>query len=84
MTKIKICGLFRDCDIAYVNAAKPDYIGFILRFPKSHRGVTPETAARLRQQLSEGIHSVGVFVDQPVETVAADVQTVGLDAAAII
>ena len=80
MTKIKICGLCRDCDIAYVNAARPDYIGFVLHFPKSHRNVTSETAARLRRQLSAGIRAVGVFVDQPVETVAADVQKVGLDA----
>ncbi|MCD8254399.1 MAG: phosphoribosylanthranilate isomerase, partial [Oscillospiraceae bacterium] len=27
MTKIKICGLSREADIAYVNEAKPDYCG---------------------------------------------------------
>ena len=36
--KIKLCGMFRDCDIDYANEAKPDYIGFILGFPKSHAG----------------------------------------------
>ena len=35
MTKIKICGLFREEDINYVNEAKPDFIGFV--FAKSHR-----------------------------------------------
>ncbi|HBG67231.1 MAG TPA: N-(5'-phosphoribosyl)anthranilate isomerase, partial [Kandleria vitulina] len=27
--KIKICGLSREEDIAYVNEAKPDLIGFV-------------------------------------------------------
>ena len=41
MTKIKICGLFRPCDIDYVNAARPDWCGFIVNFPKSRRNRTP-------------------------------------------
>ena len=36
MVHIKICGLFRDCDIDFVNEAKPDYIGFV--FAKSQIG----------------------------------------------
>ena len=79
MTKIKICGLCRPCDIAYVNAAKPDYVGFILHYPKSHRNVSPETAALLRRELSPDIRAVGVFVDQPKETVAACAREIGLD-----
>ena len=62
MTEIKICGLFRPCDIDYVNEAKPDYIGFILNFPKSHRNLTAGQAAALKQRLSAGIKAVGVFV----------------------
>ena len=42
--RIKICGLFRECDIEYVNEARPDYAGFILHFPRSHRNLTPEVA----------------------------------------
>lgn len=49
--KIKLCGMFRDCDIDYANEAKPDYIGFILGFPKSHRNIDAETARRLRLSL---------------------------------
>ena len=30
MTKVKICGLSRPCDIKYVNEAKPDFCGFII------------------------------------------------------
>lgn len=71
MTKIKICGLFRPCDIEYVNAARPDWCGFIVSFPKSHRNCTPDQVRALRRGLAEDIIPVGVFVDQPVEAVAA-------------
>lgn len=70
MTKIKICGLYRSCDIRYVNTVRPDWCGFILNFPKSHRSLTPERVRELRQELDGGITPVGVFVDQPVEAVA--------------
>ncbi len=79
MTKIKVCGLFRDCDIDYVNEAQPDCAGFILLFPKSHRSLSPARAAELRRRLSPGIRAVGVFVDQPVETVARAAEEIGLD-----
>ena len=71
MTKIKICGLFRPCDIDAVNEARPDWCGFVVNFPKSHRSVTPEQVRALRGKLHDGIRAVGVFVDQPVEHVAA-------------
>ena len=79
MTKIKICGLYRDADIGYVNEAGPDYAGFILNFPKSHRNLTPERAAALRAMLAPGIRAVGVFVDQPAAAAAAAAETVKLD-----
>ena len=53
MTKIKICGLYRDADVDFVNEAGPDYAGFILLFPKSHRNLTPERAAVLRKRLDD-------------------------------
>ncbi len=69
MTKIKICGLFREEDIDYVNEAGPDYAGFILHFPKSHRNLEPDKARMLRDRLRPEIRAVCVFVDQPLETV---------------
>lgn len=80
MTEIKICGLFRECDIDHVNEAKPDYIGFIVDFPKSHRNVTPGQAARLRKKLDPAVKAVGVFVDRPAEEIAAAAAEIGLDA----
>ena len=71
MTLIKCCGMFRSEDIAAVNDARPDFCGFVVDFPKSHRSVTVEQARVLRAALDEGIAAVGVFVDQTPERVAS-------------
>lgn len=71
MTKIKICGLYRSCDIAYVNQARPNWCGFIINFPRSHRSLTPDQARELRKNLDSAVIPVGVFVDQLVEDAAA-------------
>ena len=67
--KIKICGLFREQDIDYVNEARPDYAGFV--FAESKRKVSGEFAARLRRRLSDDIVPVGVFVNAPIADIAA-------------
>jgi phosphoribosylanthranilate isomerase len=68
--RIKICGLYRDCDVEWVNRWKPDYAGFVC-YPPSHRYVTREQIRAFRNQLSPEIPAVGVFVNEPVESVAA-------------
>jgi phosphoribosylanthranilate isomerase len=65
--KIKICGLFRDCDIDFVNEAKPDFAGFV--FAKSHRQVSIETAQELKNKLDKNILSVGVFVNEDINKI---------------
>ncbi|GHU82260.1 N-(5'-phosphoribosyl)anthranilate isomerase [Clostridia bacterium] len=67
MPKIKICGLFREEDITFVNEAQPDYIGFV--FAKSKRQVTEDTAKKLRSLLKNSIIPVGVFVNEPIENI---------------
>ena len=69
MTKIKLCGLSRQCDIEWANELKPDYIGFIF-WSKSKRNVSSEKAKELKALLSPDIKAVGVFVNEPVENVA--------------
>ena len=66
--KIKICGLFRDCDIDFVNEAMPDYIGFV--FAESKRKIDVKTAEKFRKAIDPGIISVGVFVNAPVPEIA--------------
>ena len=73
--KIKLCGMFREEDIDYVNEAMPDYIGFIVMFPKSHRNIDFETALRLKKRLAPSIKSVAVSVDAPVEQFAEFAQS---------
>jgi len=66
---IKICGLSREQDIDYVNEARPDYCGFV--FAASKRQVSPAQAEGLKRRLAEGIAAVGVFVNAPIENIAA-------------
>lgn len=69
MTRIKLCGLSRPCDIEAANALLPEYIGFVFA-EKSRRRVTPEQAAELKKLLHPGIKAVGVFVNERPEAVA--------------
>ena len=70
MTKIKLCGLMRPCDIEWANTLMPDYIGFVFA-RKSRRYVSPKTAGELHEKLSPAIQAMGVFVNEAPETVAA-------------
>jgi len=67
MSKVKICGLSRPDDIAAVNRALPDFIGFV--FASSRRRVDIKTAARLKEKLDPRIEAVGVFVNEDIEAV---------------
>lgn len=68
MTKIKLCGLYRPCDIETANELKPEYIGFVFA-SKSKRYITPEKAANLKRLLNPNIKAVGVFVDENPENI---------------
>ncbi|MDR2098353.1 MAG: phosphoribosylanthranilate isomerase [Spirochaetaceae bacterium] len=67
--KVKICGLFREEDIDFVNDAKPDYAGFV--FAASRRQLDFKTARKLRSKLVDGIVPVGVFVNAEIGTIEA-------------
>lgn len=69
MTKIKLCGLSRFCDIEAVNILKPEYIGFVFA-ENSRRYVSPEDACLLKKRLSSEIKAVGVFVREDVKVIA--------------
>lgn len=69
MTKIKLCGLSRPCDIKAANELKPEYVGFVFA-AKSKRYITPDKAAELKQLLAPGIKAVGVFVNESPKSAA--------------
>jgi phosphoribosylanthranilate isomerase len=68
MSKIKICGLFREQDIEFANEAKPDFIGFV--FAESRRCINLETAALYKKLLNPQITAVGVFVNADISFIA--------------
>lgn len=72
MTKIKICGLRREEDIAYVNECNPDYAGFV--FADSKRRVSAEQAKKLCAMLKKEIVPVGVFVNEKIDRITELVQ----------
>lgn len=65
--KVKICGLCRMQDVSYVNACLPDYVGFV--FAESRRQVSSEQAKEMRKALNPRIQTVGVFVNEDIETI---------------
>ena len=68
--KVKICGMKRSEDIDYANILHPDYVGFIIDFPKSNRSITAAQAYSLKKRLDPSIASVGVLVDERPEYAA--------------
>lgn len=78
MTRIKICGLSRECDIDWANEIMPEFIGFVFA-PSSRRYVTPERALQLKSRLDYRIAAVGVFVDETQEKIAEIVRSGAVD-----
>ncbi len=78
MTKIKMCGLSRPCDIDYANQVMPDYVGFVFA-EKSKRYVSPEKAYELRKNLDSKIIPVGVFVNAETDLIIKLVQNKIID-----
>ena len=78
MTKIKICGMTCDADIDAVNTYLPDYIGFVLFFPKSKRNISIEQAKHLLEKVDEKIQTVAVVVSPTTEQVK-QIEEVGFD-----
>ncbi len=68
MTKIKICGIKSFKDVEYVNAALPDFVGFV--FAKSKRHVDFNKAYLLKSELDKSIKTVGVFVNEDIDFVS--------------
>ena len=78
MTKIKMCGLSRPCDIEYANRIMPDYVGFVFA-EKSKRYVSPEKACELRKNLDSNIIPVGVFVNAETDLIIRLVENEVID-----
>lgn len=83
MTVVKICGITNPADARAAVDAGADLLGFIF-YPPSPRYVTPEQAREILDGLGEQrrtIRAVGVFVNEPLETVQDVMERAGLDLA---
>lgn len=67
--RVKLCGMSREEDVAAVNACRPDLVGFVTEFPRSHRSVSAERLAGLAARVDEGMLTVAVMVDLPLDLV---------------
>lgn len=68
--RVKLCGLRRPQDVEAANEAWPDYVGFVVDFPRSRRNVPASELAALSRLVRPEIRRVGVFVNEPVEAIA--------------
>ncbi|AGX88515.1 phosphoribosylanthranilate isomerase [Candidatus Symbiobacter mobilis] len=67
-TRIKMCGLTRECDVDAAVAAGADAVGFVL-YARSPRYVTPDRAAVLARRLPPFVTPVLLFVNPDPEEV---------------
>jgi phosphoribosylanthranilate isomerase len=77
-TRIKICGITREEDLAAAVAAGADALGFVFYAP-SPRYVTAERAAQLVARAPVFVTKVGLFVNESPEVVRAVLAQVPLD-----
>jgi phosphoribosylanthranilate isomerase len=79
MIRIKVCGITREADFRLAAELGADYIGFVFHRP-SPRYIEPAWAALLGQDLTgDGPLRVGVFVNEPVKTIAETIRIARLD-----
>jgi len=77
-TRIKICGLTREQDIAAAVSAGVDAIGFVF-YPPSRRALAPARAAELRRLVPPFVDVVALFVNASEAEVREVLETVQPD-----
>lgn len=65
--KIKVCGMRNPSNIEELVKLSPDYIGFIF-YPKSKRFIGDQISEDIQALIPVFIQKVGVFVDEPFES----------------
>ncbi len=78
MLRIKICGITNREDAFAAITCGADALGFVF-YAKSPRSVTPETARSIISSLPPLVTTVGVFVDEDMETLENIISYAGLD-----
>ena len=76
-TRIKICGITREVDLAAAVEAGADAVGFVF-YPNSPRYVTPARACALSAMLPPFVTATGLFVNEAADSVQKIADTAGL------
>lgn len=75
--QVKICGLTRIEEAAYLNEAAADYAGFVF-YPKSKRNLSIPQAKQIMKELSPSIKRVAVLVSPRAEEIK-EIEEAGFD-----
>lgn len=75
--QVKICGLTRIEEAAYLNEAAADYAGFVF-YPKSKRNLSIPQAKQIMKELSPSIKRVAVLVSPRAEEIK-EIEEAGID-----
>lgn len=76
--KIKICGLTKVEEAAYLNACSVDYAGMVVFYPKSRRNISIEVASEIMEALDAGIRKVAVTVEPTLQQIRT-IEQAGFD-----
>lgn len=77
MTKVKVCGITRLEDAEAAIELGAWALGFIL-WPPSKRFADPAVTAGIARAVRRRVETVGVFVNQPLDDIAGQVDVLGL------
>lgn len=77
-TRIKFCGLVEAADVDAAVALAVDAIGLVF-YPRSARFLSLDDAQVLRRRIPSHLRCVGLFVNEPCETVQRHRDQLGLD-----
>ena len=79
MVLVKICGITNLDDALAAVDAGADALGFNF-YPRSPRYITPETAAKISDRLPSEVLTVGVFVNEELDSIQKNASAAGVAA----
>lgn len=76
--KIKVCGLTKMEEAAYINENQVDFAGMVLYFPKSRRNISIEQAKEIMKRLDTSVKKTAVVVSPSLNQIQS-IEAAGFD-----